>query len=103
MLGAGIRLGCRPFRSCGHHGLEGANDTLVINGLGGNDAITATTLPAGVVKLTIDGGTGDDTILGSQGADTLLGGDGNDFVFGDNGNDTGASRCRRRRIPVEPG
>jgi len=68
-------------------GLEGANDTLVVNGLGGNDAITATTLPAGVVKLTIDGGTGDDTILGSQGADTLLGGDGNDFVFGDNGND----------------
>ena len=68
-------------------GCEGANDTLVVNGLGGNDAITATTLPAGVVKLTIDGGTGDDTILGSQGADTLLGGDGNDFVFGDNGND----------------
>ena len=66
---------------------EGANDSLVINGLGGNDGITATTLPAGVMKLTIDGGAGDDTILGSQGADTLLGGDGNDFVFGDNGND----------------
>ena len=66
---------------------EGANDTLVINGLGGNDGITATTLPAGVIKLTLDGGAGNDTILGSQGADTLLGGDGNDFVFGDNGND----------------
>ena len=66
---------------------EGANDSLVINGLGGNDGITATTLPAGVTRLTIDGGAGDDTILGSQGADTLLGGDGNDFVFGDNGND----------------
>ena len=68
-------------------GAEGANDSLVINGLGGNDAITATTLPAGVVKLTIDGGDGDDTILGSQGADTLIGGNGNDFLFGDNGND----------------
>ncbi len=66
---------------------EGANDSLVINGLDGNDGITATTVPAGVVKLTIDGGAGDDTILGSQGADVLLGGDGNDFVFGDNGND----------------
>ena len=66
---------------------EGANDTLVINGLGGNDGITATTLPAGVIKLTIDGGAGDDTILGSQGADVILGGDGDDFVFGDNGND----------------
>ena len=59
----------------------------MVNALGGDDAITATTLPAGVIKLTIDGGAGNDTILGSQGADTILGGDGNDFVFGDNGND----------------
>jgi Ca2+-binding RTX toxin-like protein len=66
---------------------EGANDSLVINGLGGDDSITATALPAGIIKLTIDGGAGDDSILGSQGDDTLLGGDGNDFVFGDNGND----------------
>jgi Ca2+-binding RTX toxin-like protein len=66
---------------------EGANDSLVINGLGGDDSITATALPAGITKLTIDGGAGNDTILGSQGADVLLGGDGNDFVFGDNGND----------------
>ena len=68
-------------------GTEGANDTLVIKGLGGNDGITATTLPAGVIKLILDGGAGDDTILGSQGADTLIGGEGNDFLFGDNGND----------------
>lgn len=66
---------------------EGANDTLVINTLGGNDDITATALPAGVIKLTIDSGAGDDTVLGSQGVDTILAGDGNDFVFGDNGND----------------
>jgi Ca2+-binding RTX toxin-like protein len=66
---------------------EGALDSLVINGLGGDDRITATTLPAGVVKLTIDGGAGDDTILGSQGADTLIGGGGSDFIFGDNGDD----------------
>jgi Ca2+-binding RTX toxin-like protein len=66
---------------------EGANDALVINGLGGNDGITATTLPAGVIKLTLDGGVGNDTLLGSQGADTFQGGDGNDFIFGDNGND----------------
>jgi Ca2+-binding RTX toxin-like protein len=66
---------------------EGANDSLVIRGQGGDDGITATTLPAGVIKLTLDGGAGDDTLLGSQGADTLLGGDGDDFIFGDNGND----------------
>ncbi|MCV3244134.1 beta strand repeat-containing protein, partial [Mesorhizobium sp. ZC-5] len=68
---------------------EGANDALVINGLGGNDTITATTLPSGVVRLTIDSGAGADTVLGSQGADTILAGDGNDHVLGDNGNDTG--------------
>ncbi|HYE21335.1 MAG TPA: calcium-binding protein, partial [Tepidisphaeraceae bacterium] len=65
----------------------GANDALVINSLGGNDGVTATTLPAGVTKLTLDGGTGDDVLLGSQGGDVFLGGDGDDFVFGDNGND----------------
>src|SRR6185503_20134082 len=65
----------------------GANDSLVINALGGNDGVTATTLPAGVIKLTMDGGAGDDTLLGSQGADVFLGGDGADFIFGDNGND----------------
>jgi Ca2+-binding RTX toxin-like protein len=67
---------------------EGANDALVVNGLGGDDRIAATTLPAGVTRLTLDGGAGDDILLGSQGADVFLGGDGNDFVFGDNGNDT---------------
>ena len=67
---------------------EAANDALVIQGGAGDDGITATTLPADVVKLTLDGGAGDDTLLGSQGADTLIGGEGDDFIFGDNGNDT---------------
>ncbi len=48
---------------------------------------TATTLPAGVIKLTIDGGAGEDELLGSQGADVFLGGDNDDDIFGDNGND----------------
>ncbi|MGO4831043.1 beta strand repeat-containing protein, partial [Rhizobiaceae sp. 2RAB30] len=66
---------------------EGANDQLRVNGLGGNDSISASTLVAGIVKLTLDGGAGNDTILGSRGADTLIGGDGNDFVDGQQGND----------------
>ena len=66
---------------------EGANDSLAINALGGDDDVTATTLPAGVIKLTIDGGAGEDELLGSQGADVFLGGGEGDFVFGDNGND----------------
>jgi Ca2+-binding RTX toxin-like protein len=65
-----------------------AQDRLVVQGLGGNDTLTATTLAAGVTALTLDGGAGNDRILGSQGADILIGGDGDDFVFGDNGNDT---------------
>ncbi|HEX8916596.1 MAG TPA: calcium-binding protein [Humisphaera sp.] len=68
-------------------GSEGANDSLVVNALGGNDGVTATTVPAGIVRLTLDGGTGNDTLLGSQGADTLFGGDGSDFVDGNQGND----------------
>jgi Ca2+-binding RTX toxin-like protein len=66
---------------------EGANDSLVVQGLGGNDTISAAGLAAGVVKLTIDGGAGNDTITGSQGDDTLLGGDGNDLVIGGRGSD----------------
>jgi len=68
-------------------GAEGANDRLVINGLGGNDTIDASTLAAGVIGLTIDGGAGNDTITGSQGNDKLIGGDGNDTVNGGRGND----------------
>jgi Ca2+-binding RTX toxin-like protein len=66
---------------------EGANDSLVVNALGGADGVTATALQAGVIKLTINGGTGDDTLLGSQGADVFRGNDGDDFVLGDNGDD----------------
>jgi Ca2+-binding RTX toxin-like protein len=62
-------------------------DGLMIKAGGGNDTINASTLPAGLVGLTIDGGAGSDTIIGSQGADRLLGGDGNDTVIGGRGND----------------
>ena len=68
-------------------GSEGANDQLIVNALGGNDSITAGILQAGVVKLTVDGGTGNDSITGSQGDDTLIGGDGNDVVNGGRGSD----------------
>jgi Ca2+-binding RTX toxin-like protein len=66
---------------------EGARDKLTINGLGGNDRISATTLPADTIGLTVDGGAGNDTIHGSQGGDDLRGGVGNDFIFGDDGDD----------------
>ncbi len=66
---------------------EGANDELVVNALGGDDDVTATSLAAGVIGLTVDGGADGDELFGSQGADVLLGGDGDDAVLGDNGDD----------------
>ena len=68
-------------------GSEGANDVLVVKGLGGDETIVASGLVADVVKLTIDGGAGNDTIIGSHGTDTLIGGDGNDVINGGQGND----------------
>jgi Ca2+-binding RTX toxin-like protein len=68
-------------------GSEGANDSLVLNMLGGNDIVAAAQMPAGVVQLTADGGAGNDRIFGGAGDDVLLGGDGNDFIDGGRGND----------------
>ena len=65
-----------------------ANDTLVINGLGGTDTIDASSIQAGQVKLTLNGGDGDDVIKGSQGDDLINGGRGNDTLLGGGGNDT---------------
>jgi Ca2+-binding RTX toxin-like protein len=41
---------------------EGANDTLLVKGLGGNDVIDASALDAAQLKLTVDAGAGNDTI-----------------------------------------
>ena len=68
--------------------LTATGDTVIIQGEGGNDTLSAALLRAGLVNLTLDGGAGNDTISGSQGADTLIGGDGNDVVAGRQGNDT---------------
>ena len=69
-------------------GAEGANDSLVVNGQGGDDTINASGLNAGQVKLTINGGLGNDTITGSKGDDLINGGDGNDLARMGAGNDT---------------
>jgi Ca2+-binding RTX toxin-like protein len=63
------------------------NDGLTVNGLAGNDAISAATLAAQAISLTLDGGAGDDTIAGARGAEVAFGGDGNDSVDGNGGND----------------
>jgi Ca2+-binding RTX toxin-like protein len=66
---------------------EGANDSLQVNGLDGNDTIDASHLHAGVISLAIDGGNGNDLLIGSQGNDLIEGGRGNDVMFGGAGDD----------------
>ena len=65
----------------------GTSENLVLNANGGNDSFSATGNLAALIKLTIDGGTGNDTLLGSNGIDLMRGGDGNDFIDGQQGND----------------
>ena len=84
-------------------GTEGANDSLHINTLGGNDTINASGLAVGQLALTIDGGAGNDTILGSAGNDTLIGGDGNDFVDGNQGSDTALLGAGNDTFQWDPG
>jgi hypothetical protein len=63
-------------------GQEAANDRLQIKGLGGADVIDASSLAAGQILLTIDGGGDDDVITGSHGNDLLTGGTGDDrFIW----------------------
>lgn len=82
---------------------EGANDSLVVKGQGGDDGFSAATLPSGIINLTLDGGVGNDAILGSQGADKLLGGDGNDFIDGNQGNDTALMGAGDDTFQWDPG
>jgi Ca2+-binding RTX toxin-like protein len=65
----------------------GTSENLVLNANGGDDSFSATGNLAALIKLTVDGGTGNDTLLGSNGNDLLTGGDGNDFIDGQQGND----------------
>jgi hypothetical protein len=62
-------------------------DKLSVEGLGGDDNISATGLAAGAITEFLDGGDGNDTIAGGPGAETLLGGNGNDKIDGNGGND----------------
>ena len=42
-------------------------DSLIVNGLDGDDAIAAAGLPAGLISLVIDSGAGNDTVAGAAG------------------------------------
>jgi Ca2+-binding RTX toxin-like protein len=67
--------------------LDTASERFQVNGLGGNDSLTAADGVGALTLLTVDGGPGNDTISGSDGPDVLLGGDGNDLLEGRGGDD----------------
>jgi Ca2+-binding RTX toxin-like protein len=62
-------------------------DHLALYALGGNDVINTSKLTAGIMQLSVDGGTGNDRITGSRGSDVLNGDLGNDIVTGGGGDD----------------
>jgi Ca2+-binding RTX toxin-like protein len=79
--------------------MEAALDILRVNALDGNDAVTAETLPAGVISLVLDGGAGDDRLTGSAGDDVLDGGAGRDTLDGGAGTDVGLNGETLINIP----
>ena len=78
-------------------------DLIIVQGLGGNDFIIATSLSSGVVGLLLDGGLGSDTLLGGSGIDSLFGGDGDDVVDGNFGGDTAALGIGNDTFIWDPG
>jgi Ca2+-binding RTX toxin-like protein len=83
--------------------LEAANDALIVDGGGGDDTISAQTMPAGIARLTLNGGAGNDTLVGSQGADFLHGGDGDDTLIGGPGDDQMFGEAGDDRMIWNPG
>jgi Ca2+-binding RTX toxin-like protein len=61
----------------------GTTETLVVNGQGGNDTMTAGNGLDGLIDIVFNGGAGNDSLAGGDGDDVLNGGAGADlFVFG---------------------
>jgi Ca2+-binding RTX toxin-like protein len=79
------------------------SDQLAVDGLGGNDDISAPTLAAQAIALTLDGGAGDDSLFGGLGNDTLLGRDGNDTLAGFKGDDLAQMGAGDDRFDWDPG
>jgi Ca2+-binding RTX toxin-like protein len=66
---------------------DAVTERFAVNGLGGDDAVTANVGVGALTLLSVDGGAGVDTVTGSDGADLILGGEGNDVLGGGGGDD----------------
>jgi Ca2+-binding RTX toxin-like protein len=66
---------------------DAATERFEVNGLGGDDSVTANNGVGAATLLSVDGGAGADTVNGSEGADLILGGEANDVLSGGGGDD----------------
>jgi Ca2+-binding RTX toxin-like protein len=67
--------------------LDASTERFQVNGLGGNDSLTANDGVGALTLLSVDGGAGVDTVSGSDGPDLILGAEGNDVLSGHGGRD----------------
>ncbi|MFL5895482.1 MAG: calcium-binding protein, partial [Thermoleophilaceae bacterium] len=67
--------------------LDASTERFQVNGLGGDDSLTAADGVGALTLLSVDGGAGADTVRGSDGPDLILGGEGNDLLSGGGGDD----------------
>jgi Ca2+-binding RTX toxin-like protein len=67
--------------------LDTSTERFQVNGLGGNDSVSASDGVGALTLLSVDGGAGVDTVSGSDGPDLILGGEGVDTLTGRGGDD----------------
>ena len=67
--------------------LDASTERFQVNGLGGDDSISASDGVGALALLSVDSGAGNDTVTGSDGPDLILGGEGNDVLDGQGGDD----------------
>jgi Ca2+-binding RTX toxin-like protein len=84
VVGGTIRL---RRTNLGQFTFDAATEGFQVNGLGGDDSITAHDGVGAFTLLSVDGGAGADTVTGSEGADLIAGGEGNDVLNGGGGDD----------------
>src|SRR5688572_10124476 len=84
VIGGTVRL---RRTNLGQFTFDAATERFEVNGLGGNDSLSATAGVGALTLLTVDGGAGVDTLAGTDGADLILGGEGNDVLDGGGGDD----------------
>jgi Ca2+-binding RTX toxin-like protein len=71
----------------GTFAIDATAEHFQVNGLGGDDSLTASDGIGALTLLSVDGGAGADTIQGADGPDAIAGGEGNDVLSGGGGDD----------------